>query len=754
MKRFPYLIPVLLIIGFSGIVAQTILLRELLIIFSGNEFSIGIIIGSWVIWEAAGAYLGGRQKNNYRNTLNLFLVSMILFSLFFTATIYGIRIAKVIAGIPPEIGAGIIPILYTSFFVLLPAGLLHGFVFTLMCTIHDQATGEGPSSIGKVYFYEMLGTVLGGICVNYLFIPYFQSFQVALSMAILNGVACLFIALPFFERKRTPQVTASLLCIIVPCVMLIGSSADAMHRNAIRHQWQGKNVVYYANSLYQNIVVIRNDNQYTFFSDGIPLITTPVPDIAFVEEFVHFPLLYHHSPETILVLHGGAGGVINEILKYPTVKRVDYIETDPLLLKTIKRFPADLTQEELNNPLVHLHYTDGRIFVKERHTKYDVILLGLPPPATLRTNRFFTEEFFGAVKDILKEKGIFALTMTGSLTYYSKELRDLNGCILNTIAKVFPNLFVIPGDVNLILASQSADILHGSPATLCNKITDYGLKTKLITMPHLTYRLDQDRRIWFASSVKTSDMPVNRDLSPEGLFLNIVYQNILFIPSLKKPLEFLRGINLLTASISVAILFFLALFLTRFYKRLTIPLVIGTTGFTAMIFELVLLFSFQIFYGYIFYEVGILIATFLGGMAMGAIIITTRLKDMKNHTGIFLSIEAAMILFALLLLLIFSSLKVSSVYSPALIHLLFIVLLFISGIITGAEFPLANALYFKDNTIGRTAGLIYGADLLGGCIGGVAGGFILLPILGLLHGCILIAMLKTGSLFLLICQRK
>jgi spermidine synthase len=754
MKRFPYLIPVLLITGFSGIVAQTILLRELLIIFSGNEFSIGIIIGAWVIWEAAGAYMGGHWKNNDRSSLNLFLVATILFSLFFTASIYGIRIARVITGIPPEIGAGIIPILYTSFFILLPAGLLHGFLFTLMCTIHDQATDGGPASIGKVYFYEMLGTVLGGICVNYLFIPYFQSFQIALSMAILNGVACLFIALPFFEREKTLQVTAGLLSVIVPSVMLIGGSADTMQQNAVRRQWQGKDVVCYANSLYQNIVVIRNDNQYTFFSDGIPLITTPVPDIAFVEEFVHFPLLYHPSPETILVLHGGAGGVINEILKYPTIKRVDYIETDPLLLKTIKRFPADLTEKELTNPLVHLHYIDGRIFVKEGHTKYDVILLGLPPPATLRTNRFFTEEFFGSVKDALNEKGIFALTMTGSLAYYSKELRDLNGCILNTIARVFPNLFVIPGDVNIILASRSADILHGSPVTLYNRIRGYGLKTNLITLPHLVYRLDRDRRAWFASSVKTSDTPVNRDLSPEALFLNIVYQNILFTPALKKPLEFLKGISLLTASLSVAALFLLALFLTRFYKRLTIPFVIGTTGFTAMIFELVLLFGFQIFYGYIFYEIGILITTFLGGMALGAIIITTRLKDMRNHTNIFLSIEAAMILFALLLVLIFSSLKVSSVYSPALIHLLFIALLFISGMITGAEFPLANALYFKDKTIGRTAGLIYGADLLGGCIGGIAGGFILLPILGLLHGCILIAMLKTAGLLLLICRRK
>ena len=91
--------------------------------------------------------------------------------------------------------------------------------------------------------------------------------------------------------------------------------------SAIKIQWKGQDVVHYQNSIYGNVAVIKENEQYTFFSDGIPIITTPVPDITFVEEFVHLPMLFHPGPEEVVVIGAGAGGVVNEILKHP-VKRV------------------------------------------------------------------------------------------------------------------------------------------------------------------------------------------------------------------------------------------------------------------------------------------------------------------------------------------------------------------------------------------------------------------------------------------------
>jgi spermidine synthase len=765
------LIITVLVAGFGGIVAQTILLRELLILFSGNELSIGVIIGSWVIWEAIGAFIGG--KFNRKNNPDFFILSIILFSIFFPASIYLTRIFKVLLSIPPGVGVGLLPILYSSFIILLPTGILHGLSFTLACSIHNQLTGKGASSTGRVYFYEMLGTIAGGVLVSYLFIPYFNSFQIALAVAFTGAVACLvymyptgahstkgeagypLAGVPLMAGIRRGLFSFAAVLSVSAIIALTFNFADKIHTASIKKQWPQQNVVYYENSFYQNIVVIHNENQYTFFADGIPVITTPVPDITFVEEFAHFPLLAHPDPENVLILGGGAGGLINEILKYPVIQKIDYVEIDPLLLKTIKRFPTPVTQEELDNRSVKTHYTDGKIFLKETKTRYDAIFIGLPPPYTLRMNRFYTQEFFNMAKSILKTDGILALTMPGSLAYYNNELKELNVSIFQTLKSVFPHVFVLPGDFNLFIASSSGWVENMSPALLFNSLTKQKIGTNLITLPHINYRFDKKQQEWFFSTIKDTKASINKDFSPKGLYYNIAYQNLLFSPSLKFVFDSLKHLNILSALALVTAIFFVFLLLQKKFRHIGIPYAIATTGFTVMLFELILIFSFQIFYGYVFYEIGILITVFMAGMASGSFGVSYFSSRFNSRElSVFKVTEISILVFSLLLFFIFYCFGYMTFPNTLVIRIIFYCLLFVAGLFAGIEFPLSNKIFFR-GSVANTAGILYSADLLGGWIGGIAGGLILLPVLGLLTGCLLLAALKLSSLILLLtCPEK
>ncbi|HDQ26495.1 MAG TPA: spermine synthase, partial [bacterium] len=365
-----------LIMGFSGLAAQIILLRELLITFFGNELSIGIILANWLILEAAGCLLLGRVIDRVNKHIAAFVLVSLVFSICLPAMVFLTRIIKEVIGVTAGEGLGILPILYTSFFILLPVSVTHGALFTFSCKITSSDTLEKSSAVGRVYIYEILGTIAGGICITYLFIPFFNSLQAAFFVALLNIALCLMLLGPFWRNTR--NLSTKFLGILSSILLLIGffsafgKTSDRLHGYSINRQWKGQNLLHYENSVYGNIAVVERGGEYTFFSSGLPVFTAPNPDTVFIEEFAHLPLLAHPEPKEILVISGGIGGLINEILKHP-VERVDYAEIDPLILKVAAKFHSEITVSELSDPRTNIYTADGRLFIRETARKYDLV---------------------------------------------------------------------------------------------------------------------------------------------------------------------------------------------------------------------------------------------------------------------------------------------------------------------------------------------------------------------------------------------
>jgi len=733
------IITAILITGLSGIAAQIILLRELLVSYLGNELTLGIILANWLIAEALGVYLFGILIDKIKNKFNVFIILTLLFSVIFPILIYSSRVLKNTIGILPGEAIGLTSILISSFLILLPAAFLHAALFSSGAKILSLANQEKTDPVAKTYFFETLGTIIGGILLTFILLPKLNSFAISALIAIINSLSCL--AILKYQKNTILKLLSIGICAFF-IFSLSSGAIDKINKLSVTKQFSPEFVLDYQNSVYGNIAVTKNKTQHTFFYNGLPIATTPIPDINFVEEFGNIPLLFNKSPDNILIIGSGTGGIINEILKHP-VKSIDYCELDPLIIQLITEYGSGLTRKELTDKRVHIANTDGRFFLKNTQKKYDLIIIGLSKPTDLSSNRLFSLEFFSLCRKKLNKGGLIALNLPGSLSYISQELKDLNNTILNALKVNFIYLKIIPGDYNIILASDQREITQLKAQDLSRRMHDRQVKTNLLIPDYLEYRLNTARLDWFEQALKSATSKINQDTKPLAVFQMLIFWNKQFSLKIAKVLSILSNLDK-KIIIFIIYLITMALFFVpkRFKSKLSITYSIFTTGFFGMLINLILIFSFQVTFGYIYQIIGLLVSIFMAGACLGSTYFLFSKNKIQNLLMSFIKTEYIMIVFTLLIA--FFSAVLYKYFAPLAVYLL---LLFVSGFLTGLQFYLASRLFIqKEEKIGETAGTLYFADLAGGCVAGTFGGLILIPVLGVFNSCLIIAALKFSSL--------
>jgi spermidine synthase len=764
MRRHTLFVP-LLMLGFSGMVAQVLLLRELLVNFYGNELSIGVVLACWLLAEAAGSMLGRGVERTDRK-VDLYAVLQIIFSLSLPACILCSRLLVPITGSVPGEGFTLSAMLISSLSVLLVPAAAHGALFTAGCSILAHLTGSSGRAIGRVYLYEVLGTAIGGSVLTFLLMQRFPSLTISLALIPLNAGASLFLLYRHRpESSRSPALVVISILLAAGSLFLVVSRLDLkMQRFSLKWRWPRSEILFYQNSHYGSVAVTRYAGQSTLFSDGVPLYTFPVGDIELFENLAHFPLLTHPEPERVVILGGSAGGLVTEVLKHP-VEHVYCVELDPLVLETAQRMAPPAVRHAFSDPRVVTALTDGRRFLQTTSSRFDVILIGVSDPADLQTNRLFTREFFELAKSRLRKNGIVAVLASGSLSSMSPELQRVNSGMLRTLEEVFPSIYVIPGDTNLYLAVNRPGVRNRGyqldPEPLKTRLKARGLDVQLITPFYIDYRLNAGRLEWFVERTAVGYGEINRDFHPSGVIDGLCLWSARFQPRFSNLLQVVRKLYpkglfaVLGSIVVVSIIFGLASKSNTL--RVALPLSVFTTGFAGMIFDLTLMFIFQVLYGYVYTMLGALIASFMAGSGVGSFFVTSRLDRIPRPRRLFLLSELFVVVFAAALLL------------PSLLHrqvgaggwpaglplLVFTPLCFTGGFLMGFQFPLANRMHLQFSSgAGKTAGLLNGADLLGGFVGGMVGGCVLLPVMGLTGSCTAVIMVKAAAFAYLVLSSR
>jgi spermidine synthase len=761
MKPAKSAVLAVLALGFNSIVMQIILMRELLVIFYGNEISVGIVLGVWLLMGGLGSWLFGRFSDTIAKKVAVYILGQLLVNVLVLCSLFLIRNIKPFFTILPGEIMPLSTMVLAIVVAVAPLCLLLGFLFTLGCRIVDLHGKKGAEQVGYVYALEAVGAAIGGILCSLVLIKIFSSFSIILFLIMGNLIVSLWLLnVAGLSRPLGRCVRLIIVGVFIACCIFKGTHIwDRWDASLKKRSWRGFHLIENRNSIYGRISVTRQDSFYSFFNNGLLMFT--IPDVLTQEENTHFAMLQRPDARNVLLIGGGSSGILWELFKYP-VASVDYVELDPTVIELAQRHLHSSEYFVLDDPRVRIINRDGRLFVQETPKRYDLILLNLPDPFTAQLNRFYTHEFFDMVNAKLTPNGVFAFGVTSSENYVGKELELFLGSIYATLKTVFTDIKIVPGDTLYFLASPKAGLLTLDHTQLVRRLHERGVATEFVREYYLFSKLSEGRRAYIERRLsEASPVRINRDFSPISYYYDMVLWATYFghvNEHIKWVLQRVTKKTLYGTAIAVYLCIVAMGLLGRkeARRKRSVLVAMATTGFSEISFEIIVIISFQILYGYLYYKLGVMVTSFMVGLGVGAVLLSRRLRAIAKPYHTFIKIQLAICLYPLLLPLAFFALhQTTSAPLKALgSHLVFPLLPIVAGIIGGLQFPLANHIYLEDKeSVGRIAGLNYGADMLGSCCGALLVSVFIIPLMGITVACLLVALLNIATLVVLLVNK-
>ena len=720
--------------GGTATAAQILIIRELLVAFYGSELAIGVILANWLLLEAAGSYWARKGAEYSKRYVTAFAMVQVCIGLGCILSILFIRSFKYIFHISTGEILGFPYMAVISLLALAPVAILDGALFPYGCKGLTKVSRQ-QGAAGRVYLYQALGSFGAALCFVFFLIAWLNSIELAAILFILNCCSAYCYLSATGQADWLKKSVAIVLLLLFSVFLLKGSSR--LHEFSSRLLWYEHDLQTTRDSIYANIAVTSKAGQYTFFANGIPYAATPQPT-ALIEEKVHLPMLFHALPEKVLVIGGGAGGILSEILKHP-VKSIDYTEQDPLIITCFEQFPTPLTEYELNHDAIVIHPQEGRLFLKKTQKKYDLIMVNFPIPSTLLLNRYYTVEFFQLAQEHLTRDGLFTVSLPGSETFLGQELKDLNQTIYASLQEVFPNVRILVGNENIFLGTSQEDIESIRQEVLIDRLAARNISGGLINDWYLRYKIDQERFGPLAADIQNVALQrINNDQQPTAVIESMIYLNMITSPIFA---DFLGAAKNIPFSACLAIVGAAVLTMivsqSRSRKRPYVMTAIFSTGFTGMFMNITLILAFQIYYGNVYHYIGLLTSLFMLGLAAGAYL------AMRMSKPALAPVEAAIVIHAMLVYGFFAAEPEGFFASTLTIY----VFSFISGVLTGAEYPLAVSRSGQsDKSVSILSGKLYAVDHIGAFWGAILTAVFFLPVMGIKNALLLIIVLKGGSL--------
>ena len=709
----------LVALGAVSILGQIVLLRELFVAFFGSELiyllAFGFLLCETALGVLAGQRLGAPSGAQVRALFLAFAALLPLLMVF-------VRALRLLFGGTPGAYLPFLQQLLGMGLALLPFGILVGLLFQRAAVLY---VGTGRS-FASAYAIESAGGLLGGALATFFLRWGVQNLAAGLLCSLMALLAAGW--LPGRERPGRVRVGAVLLGVVLLSCLSLSPALDRW-LTALNHPGLAAT----RDTPYGRVSVTQTLGQIAVFAnDGLVFESQGTA----AEEFAHLAALQVESPKSVLVLGGGAEGLVFEILKHEP-DRVDEVELDATSFHLMMPFLPEEIRESLRADEVHLKIADPRRFLATSG-EYDLILVGMGEPDSGQANRFYTREFFAACQEHLAPGGVLAFRLRAAENLWPPALVRRTASIHRALEAVFVEVLVLPGTTNIVLAAEAP--LGRDPDVLAVRFRERGIQARLVSPAYIRYLLTNDRLQEIADLLEQAQAPQNTDARPICYQYTLVLWLSRFFPVLglmDLPTPSAGALWVLAPLAGWA----LALLFLRRFRAGRRNLLVVAAGFIGMVLESALILGYQVRQGVLFQDLGVLITMFMAGLSLGALVLDRRARQgggVAGGTGAALIIATAAL--AAVVAWVFHAGVPMGLPATS-------VLLLAAGFLVGGLFAYASLRRVEDQA--AVIAPLYAADLLGGCAGSLVGSLFLLPVLGL-PGAALLMGLVALTLFLLL----
>jgi len=310
-------------------------------------------------------------------------------------------------------------------------GILVGLEIPLLMRILDTQQFDFKEIVSKVFTFDYIGALLASIIFPLILVPYLGLIKTSYLFGILNVVVAWVMCAQYkgtFKWAAYLQASATVVLLFLLAGFVFSEKIQAFAETMAYNE----KIIFSKSSAYQRIVLTRNNRDIRLYLNG-NLQFSSTDEYRYHEALVHPGLQSLAQPANVLVLGGGDGLAVREIIKYPSVQQITLVDLDRAMTDLFTRNPilSELNQHALKSPKLTVVHADAFQWIKTCRRQFDFVVIDFPDPSSYSIGKLYSNTFYRLLYPILTDNGVAVVQSTSPFV-----APQAFWCVANTLQSV------------------------------------------------------------------------------------------------------------------------------------------------------------------------------------------------------------------------------------------------------------------------------------------------------------------------------